>query len=562
MRLVVAFVLLPALALGSEDSIATTGEGCVVGSKGCGGGADIVSKQGRNSEDQVRATQLLQKANRVSASLEKEEEEEEGETRSEQAKVANVVMQGWNSHEHQNLGDVAFQIFFDQAKGKEAWDDNVSALLDTFNNKDDNAQYLDNADPLHFGDFISLSGDYYSDMHRTDANGDVMYKEPGVQANIEKWTLGAIDADNSWGGATMYYDIDDGAEQDVIPNDFVTLQGALKYFRQLGTQQASHESLVRLTLMYPKMLELAEVNYNHFGKTAQLEYRKAHREAREYAFQAGQLMKSGDDPECALNWNGKCTTGICYGWRKSAGCEWEGWSRVCRCGRKYGKRMCSHGGVQCRPSLQAWTGRLQRAIELLGVGLHYYTDLFSAGHIRVPYTGGDDPNNTLYGKCGGSKNVALMVKCMHGEDNHVGVHVRNALGEEWTMYGDGMWFEREDGSNPNKGNRDVAIRGTVKALEDVWAAFQDGVAGREQSESSVGAGGAKDPLAYLGVATEKAFPPTLKVENGTILFRETPWHAETPRYVDFECPGSGLFLSVDQCNGMISVTNAGSRNDM
>jgi len=483
---------------------------------------------------------------------------EQEDAQQEQATEANFAMQGWGSHEHMNLGDVAFKRFYDQP-GMREWDLNVAALLDTFNNKHDEAAYLSNKDPLHFGDFILLSGDYYADMHRKSKNGKVEYKGPGVQLDMEKWGLGKYSGSESSGHHdfhTLYQDFDAGLDKDPIIG--LTIQGLLKYFRDLSWNKAEGENFAVLTAFYPDWLAATAANYNHFGKTAQAEFEKAHAEARNYAYEAGQMKQSGADPGC-LDRVGSCRVHACDEYRKTIGCRWDWWggARFCQCGNKYGKKTCIMGG-QCRPSLDAWTGKLQRAIEVLAMGLHFYTDQFAAGHIRVPYSGGEDPENTLYGKCGGSHALGLTTKCMHGEENKVGVHVKNELNQEWTMYGDGMWFERKDGSDPNEKNREVAINGTVAALNDLWEAFADGVEGKQQSKSALGESTSRDPLAYLGSPTDEAFPPMLKVENGEIKFRETPAKTQPPIYVNFECPSGwgGYKVSAEQCSYL------GVRNDL
>jgi hypothetical protein len=64
------------------------------------------------------------------------------------------------------------------------------------------------------------------------------------------------------------------------------------------------------------------------------------------------------------------------------------------------------------------------SIAKTACGLHFLTDSFSSGHMRVP--------RAALGESG-----ALSAKLMHDMDGLYGLHVRNEFGTEWRAFGDG-----------------------------------------------------------------------------------------------------------------------------
>lgn len=65
------------------------------------------------------------------------------------------------------------------------------------------------------------------------------------------------------------------------------------------------------------------------------------------------------------------------------------------------------------------------AVAQLAYGLHFLTDAFSAGHMRVPRD-----------KLGDSGNIASKV--MHDVDGRLGLNVTNGFGAKWRAFGDGF----------------------------------------------------------------------------------------------------------------------------
>jgi len=205
--------------------------------------------------------------------------------------------------------------------------------------------------------------------------------------------------------------------------------------------------------------------------------------------------------------------------------------------------MCSVGGKQCRPNPNAWTGKLRRTIEILAFGLHFYTDLFAAGHLRVPYSG----THSLYSKCGTYPGVSgLLAKCMHGEDNKLGLKVENSLGDTWKAYGDGKWW-----SDENEKNREMALKGVVAALNDVWAAYKDGAEGRNLGESSLDKNNDADPLAIIPKATSDNHDPLWVIDDSEVHYRETPACVPSS-YTTFNCASGLACILQSECESQQS----------
>jgi hypothetical protein len=111
---------------------------------------------------------------------------------------------------------------------------------------------------------------------------------------------------------------------------------------------------------------------------------------------------------------------------------------------------------------------------------HFLTDLFSAGHLRVPRkplqaasltTGYKTVDavllpalNSLLGApdmLGG-----MLAKKMHDEDGASGLKVRNARGDQWTAYGDGYLFD-----GPSTQNLAFVRQAVQISIDEVWQAY-------------------------------------------------------------------------------------------
>jgi hypothetical protein len=97
------------------------------------------------------------------------------------------------------------------------------------------------------------------------------------------------------------------------------------------------------------------------------------------------------------------------------------------------------------------------AVARVAFGLHFLTDAFSAGHLRVPRA-----------KLTGSKDgetKALAAKLMHDFDGFHGLKIRNGLGARWTGFGD-KYLDKSPESL-DKGLRAVgAVLSSVKAFAE------------------------------------------------------------------------------------------------
>ncbi len=71
------------------------------------------------------------------------------------------------------------------------------------------------------------------------------------------------------------------------------------------------------------------------------------------------------------------------------------------------------------------------AVALVAYGMHFMTDAFASGHMRVP--------RALLGSSG-----AFLSKVMHDIDGEIGLYVRNDFGQEWRAFGDGSLNTRSD----------------------------------------------------------------------------------------------------------------------
>ncbi len=96
---------------------------------------------------------------------------------------------------------------------------------------------------------------------------------------------------------------------------------------------------------------------------------------------------------------------------------------------------------------------------------HFLTDLFAAGHLRTPRRALWSTPQTIAGETG------LLARAAHNEDNHDGLHVENARGDQWTAYGDGKELD-----DVNAANRALAVAAVQASADEVYRAFVTGEA--------------------------------------------------------------------------------------
>ena len=109
--------------------------------------------------------------------------------------------------------------------------------------------------------------------------------------------------------------------------------------------------------------------------------------------------------------------------------------------------------------------QFQQALAMNAFADHYLSDLFAAGHLRVP-------RRALTKHEGGSQGggSAAMSKLMHEEDNTYGLFVTNARGERWHCYGDAHLL-----TVPGLDNQTRANAAVVLSVSEVWKAFDKGI---------------------------------------------------------------------------------------
>lgn len=105
---------------------------------------------------------------------------------------------------------------------------------------------------------------------------------------------------------------------------------------------------------------------------------------------------------------------------------------------------------------------LQLAYAMNAFADHFLTDLFSAGHLRVP-------RKALADTVTPSDVGSLISRFMHDEDSKYGLAVRNAEGEQWRAYGDKRYFDTVDVANRRQVGRAVQ-----RSADEVFQAFVDG----------------------------------------------------------------------------------------
>jgi hypothetical protein len=88
---------------------------------------------------------------------------------------------------------------------------------------------------------------------------------------------------------------------------------------------------------------------------------------------------------------------------------------------------------------------LEMAYAMNGFADHFLTDLFSAGHLRVPRKKLAELVTSV--PLGPGVLGSLISKFMHDEDSRFGLKVRNAEQTEWHAYGDALLFDDIDSDN-------------------------------------------------------------------------------------------------------------------
>jgi hypothetical protein len=148
--------------------------------------------------------------------------------------------------------------------------------------------------------------------------------------------------------------------------------------------------------------------------------------------------------------------------------------------------------------------QLELAYAMNAFADHYLTDLFSAGHLRVP-------RRELAAVVTPSDLGSLITRFMHDEDSKFGLNVRNGDGDQWRAYGDKRYFDAIDSINRMHVNQAVQA-----SADEIFAAYLSGIA------PSPGNFAALKKLPDLQAALNPAgnFSPLFKVESSKVLRRK------------------------------------------
>ncbi len=105
---------------------------------------------------------------------------------------------------------------------------------------------------------------------------------------------------------------------------------------------------------------------------------------------------------------------------------------------------------------------LEQAYAMEAFAAHYLSDQFTAGHLRTPR---EELNQKITPAVLGS----LLASYMHQEENKYGIHVHNASGMQWVVYGDTSYF------NPlNQINRNMLLSTLQQSADEVFNSYYTG----------------------------------------------------------------------------------------
>lgn len=147
---------------------------------------------------------------------------------------------------------------------------------------------------------------------------------------------------------------------------------------------------------------------------------------------------------------------------------------------------------------------LELAYALNAFADHYLTDLFSAGHLRVP-------RKQLAAVVTPSDLGSLITRFMHDEDSKFGLNVRNGDGAQWHAYGDKRYFDAIDSANRLQVNQAVQV-----SADEIFAAYLSGIAPSPSSFAAL----KKLPDLQAVLNPVGNFSPLFKVEGNKVLRRK------------------------------------------
>lgn len=106
--------------------------------------------------------------------------------------------------------------------------------------------------------------------------------------------------------------------------------------------------------------------------------------------------------------------------------------------------------------------KLEEAYVINAFASHFFSDSFSAGHMRAPRL-------ELYNSTRPSTIGSLLTIYMHQEDSEAGLVVSNRRGDTWKAYGDAYYFDPR-----NKQNVDLLQEAMQLSVDEIFSAYLTG----------------------------------------------------------------------------------------
>jgi hypothetical protein len=156
---------------------------------------------------------------------------------------------------------------------------------------------------------------------------------------------------------------------------------------------------------------------------------------------------------------------------------------------------------------EADSEKWKHAFEVEGMGAHFLTDLFSAGHVRTPrieLAHVCSPGRPYSDRdiSGDLRIAAMLAGLMHNEDGNLGVLLTGVGDGSWTAYGDASYFRLWAADNLPR----IAIS-LGEALDSLLYRFLEGLGHRPREEHPVSI---PEPLPL----ERQLHPPMFRVQRG------------------------------------------------
>lgn len=127
---------------------------------------------------------------------------------------------------------------------------------------------------------------------------------------------------------------------------------------------------------------------------------------------------------------------------------------------QYGHQVALEQAIKAKRS--GLRSDLELAYAMEAFAAHYLSDHFTAGHLRAP-------REELKNKVTPAVLGSLLANYMHQEENKYGIHVRNASGVQWVVYGDTSYF------NPlNQVNRTMLLQTLQQSADEIFNVYYTG----------------------------------------------------------------------------------------